>query len=500
MPVSFNTIPADVRVPLFYAEMDNSQAGYFTQDQKILLIGQKLSAGTATVDQALLVARTDDAKNLFGVSSMLAKMHETARLSDAVGEIWCIALADAAGTAAAGKVSITGPASENGTISLYVAGILVKVPVTSNDTDIVIAQAITNAVNSDPELPITAAVNATNLFEVDLTAKWLGATTNDITLILNYRSSAAGEKIPQGVGIVITVMSGGATDPDLSNAVTAMGDEEYDFIIHPYSDSASLDILKTELDDNAGRWSYGRQIYGHSYTAKRDTFVNLQAFGSARNDQHATIAGFEPGVPNPVWEYATAYGTRNAVFIKVDPARPTQTGELVGILPASVGTRFILTERETLLNNGIASSYVGAGTVRVERAITSYQKNSLDQPDTSYLDSETMHTSAFVIRKLRYAITQKYPRHKLASDGTRFGAGQAIVTPSIIRGALLDQYTQMEYMGIVENSKLFNKYLIVERDANDSGRVNVLFPPDYVNQLRVFALLNQFRLQYPTTA
>ncbi len=28
------------------------------------------------------------------------------------------------------------------------------------------------------------------------------------------------------------------------------------------------------------------------------------------------------------------------------------------------------------------------------------------------------------------------------------------------------------------------------------GQVNVLFPPDYVNQLRIFALLNQFRLQY----
>ncbi|WP_342230296.1 hypothetical protein, partial [Yersinia enterocolitica] len=28
------------------------------------------------------------------------------------------------------------------------------------------------------------------------------------------------------------------------------------------------------------------------------------------------------------------------------------------------------------------------------------------------------------------------------------------------------------------------------------NRLDVLFPPDYVNQLRVFAVLNQFRLQY----
>lgn len=42
----------------------------------------------------------------------------------------------------------------------------------------------------------------------------------------------------------------------------------------------------------------------------------------------------------------------------------------------------------------------------------------------------------------------------------------------------------------------FKKYLIVERNADNPNRLDVLFPPDYVNQLRVFALLNQFRLQY----
>ncbi|WP_442913163.1 HK97 family phage prohead protease [Kosakonia sp. SOY2] len=50
---------------------------------------------------------------------------------------------------------------------------------------------------------------------------------------------------------------------------------------------------------------------------------------------------------------------------------------------------------------------------------------------------------------------------------------------------------------IVENYDLFKKYLIVERDANNPNRLNTLFPPDYINQLRVFAVVNQFRLQYP---
>ena len=39
-------------------------------------------------------------------------------------------------------------------------------------------------------------------------------------------------------------------------------------------------------------------------------------------------------------------------------------------------------------------------------------------------------------------------------------------------------------------------FLLVERDPNDPNRVNVLYPPDLINQLRIFAVLAQFRLQF----
>ena len=47
---------------------------------------------------------------------------------------------------------------------------------------------------------------------------------------------------------------------------------------------------------------------------------------------------------------------------------------------------------------------------------------------------------------------------------------------------------------------LFKRFLIVERDQTDPNRVNVLLPPDLVNQLRIFAMLVEFRLQYSPTA
>ena len=73
------------------------------------------------------------------------------------------------------------------------------------------------------------------------------------------------------------------------------------------------------------------------------------------------------------------------------------------------------------------------------------------------------------------------------------------MTPKVIRSEILAQYKALEDLGLVENTDLFAQYLIVERDPTNVNRLNVLFPPDYVNQLRVFAVLNQFRLQYAGT-
>lgn len=155
-----------------------------------------------------------------------------------------------------------------------------------------------------------------------------------------------------------------------------------------------------------------------------------------------------------------------------------------------------MNERQTLLENGIATLTTVSGTVQIERAITTYQKNAMGDADASYLDSETLHTLAYILRRLKSVITTKYARHKLANDGTRYGAGQAIVTPAVIKGELIAQYRQMETAGIVENTDLFKKYLVVERNADNPNRLDVLFPPDLVNQLRIFSVLAQFRLQY----
>ncbi len=87
---------------------------------------------------------------------------------------------------------------------------------------------------------------------------------------------------------------------------------------------------KARRQGTSGRWSYARQLYGHVYTAKIGTLSELVTAGDQFNQQHITLAGYEKETQTPADELAASRTARAAVFIRNDPARPTQTGELVG--------------------------------------------------------------------------------------------------------------------------------------------------------------------------
>lgn len=504
MAISFNNIPSQIRVPLFYAEMDNSMANTATSIKQAVLIGFMADDAEAKENSPLLVSTVSKAKEWFGRGSQLALEVEAYRDQDSTGILYAVAQKPSESAAAAtGTVTLAGTALKAGTVALYVGGEKVAVDVALGDTAAQVAAAMVAAVSADKDLPVTAAKGESTEdgdTVVNFTAKSKGAWGNEIRLATNLKGLAGGEADVSGLAVTISQMANGSGSVDYEKAFAALGDETFQYIGIPEADATSLDAAKDVMNDSTGRWSYAKMQYGHVFACKRGTSEDLVTFGKTRNDQHATVFGIEPEFPDASWKVMAAALGREAAYITIDPARPTQTGPLNGLTAPAVESRFTMNERNTLLYSGIATLYVNAGTVRIERAVTTYRVNAFGDADNSYLDSETLFTLAEVTTRLKTAITSKYPRHKLASDGTRYGAGQAIVTPSVIRSELIAQYAAMETDGLVENAELFAKYLIVERNTSDPNRIDVLLPPDLVNQLRIFALQNQFRLQYPENA
>lgn len=493
MTVPFKNVPPNLRTPLFFAEVDNSRANSGAQTMRTLIVGQITSGGTATANVPVISQGVADAKTVGGQGSMLALMTAAYRAADPFGEVWTLPIADhGSGVAATGSVALTGTATASGVISLYIGGVLVSQAVTASQTAAAVATALAATITANADLPVTASASSGT---VTVTAKNKGLTGNEIDLRLNYRGPAGGEATPAGLTVAITAMANGATPPDLTAAFAALGDAPFDFIVFPYTDTASLDALKALLSDTTGRWSWSRQLYGHGFAAKVGSLGTLTTFGTARNDQHVSVLGIYD-TPTPAWIIAADLAGTAAVSLRADPGTPLQTLALTTTLAPPIASRFALTDRNVLLWDGVSTCTVGDdGTVRLENVITTYQKNAFGAADDSYLQIETLFLLAYVLRELRSVITSKYARMKLAADGTRFGPGANVVTPNIIRMDLIARYRELEQAGHVQNGDAFKRDLIVEKDRTNPNRVNVLWPGTLINQLRIFALLAQFRLQ-----
>jgi phage tail sheath gpL-like len=429
---------------------------------------------------------------LFGRGSMLARMMALYRANDPFGEVWVVPIADpGAGTVLSIVVTITGTATAAGTISLYVGAQLVQVAIPSGTTAAAAGPLVASAVNAALDAPMTAAA-ASGV--VTLTSRAKGTSQIGLDVRLNYYGAQGNESLPAGLTVAVGAATGGTGAPDVSGVAAALGDIDYDFVISGFNDAATLTSLQTTMSDSAGRWSWLSQNFGGVFTAKVDSAANLITFGATRNDQHQLVWGCA-GLPNPVWEFAAAMTAACIPAIKADPARPLQTLAVNGLLAPAPIDRFPKTTQQTMLTSGIAQAkFDRAGNTSVLRAVTTYQLNKFGQPDQSYLDVETLFTLMAITRRLRNAVTQKFPRAKLADDGTRVGFGQPVVTPAIIKGELIAQYATMVLDGLVDSVDLFAAGLVVIRNSQDSSRVDVLFDPYLINGLRIFAVLNQFRL------
>lgn len=491
--VSFNSIPSNLRVPFVAVEFDATQAsqGPAILVYRGLIIGQKTASGTATANTLHKVTSVEQVITLAGRGSMLHRQALAWFASNTFTEVWIGVLADdGAGVAAAGTITVTGPATADGTIALYIGGVRVPVAVSSGDTAATIATAIAAALPSSSDMPVTGAVDGVVNTEVDVTFRHKGVVGNSFDIRHSYRD---GEALPAGVGLTIVQTTGGTTNPVLTNLIAAMGDTWFHIITHPYTDATSLTAIENELSSRNGPL---RMIDGLAITSAAGSLGTLTTLGDGRNSQHSVIMAQDGESPlTPPMEFAAEVAAIMALYGAEDPARPFQTLAMVNALAQPLGDRFTIQERNLLLYDGIGTTVTGAGDVmKLERPITTYQVNEADAPDAAYLDTTTLLTLMYLRYSFRVQLQTRYPRHKLANDNVRPGPGQAVVTPLLAKGEAVSWFRSMEQRGLVENGDQFKRDLIVERDNSDANRLNFLLPTDLVNFLAVSAVKVQFRI------
>ncbi len=515
MAITFNNIPTTVRTPAVYVEIDNSRAltGLVQNPHKVLILGQKIGAGTADVDTLMAISRDNLADGFFGTGSILARMCNTFKENNPNTELHAMALGSGiAGLAASTEIDVSGAVysnavSANGVWYLMINGEEVNVTITSGMSAESIAAAVATAINSNSNLPVTATVDGTSAGVVGISAVNSGTLGNYINIRENYYDYQStplhcfsGSVGPLTVGsggiasrIFFSVMTGGAIDPDLGDAWAVIDGEQFHYMIQPYIDAANLTEIEDELAD---RFLPLEDLQGHGFTAVRATQASCTTLGNTRNSPHNTIVGINDSPTGPE-EWAAAWGAVAAWNLNIDPARPLQFLSMDKILPPPVENRFTRSERDTLLYDGIATYIIDSGgKALIERCITTYQTNALGLPDPSYLDVNTLANLGEIRFQYKTRMTNRFiiPRFKLAMDSFPVQPGSYVARPKDVKAESIALFTLLRDRGLIEDLDDFIENITVEIDIADKNRVNVLLPPNLIGQFRILAGQIQFIL------
>ncbi len=279
----------------------------------------------------------------------------------------------------------------------------------------------------------------------------------------------------------------------LTNLIAAMVDMWFQIIPHPYTDATNLGAIETEMALRSGPM---RQQQGLAITSTSGTFSAHTTLGGARNSPHSMIVA-QPGlaVLTPPVEFAAEVAGVMALAAQIDPARPFQTLALNHAISPSETDQWSPEERNLMLFDGISTTKRAAGgVVQLERMITTYQTSPAGADDTAYLDATTVLTLLYLRYSFRVRFQLRYPRHKLANDGVKFGAGQFVMTPKLGKAEAIAWFREMEELALVEGFDQFKRDIEVVRSSSDPNRLEFMLPPDLINQLVVTAAQIQFRL------
>lgn len=489
MSIGFNEIPKSLKVPGFYTEFDNSAAaGSAVMPWNVLVIGQQTGSAKSEI---VLITDDSQADKLFGCGSQLARMLRAYRKANKMIPLYAYPVADAGTSTAATKtVTVSGTATEGGTIALYVGGQLVQVVVTAGESAAKIAGNIADAIGyaapasgkldgSSTQFPFVASVQGA---VVTLAAKNKGTAGNGLDVRVNY---AAGEVLPAGVGVAVAKGVNGAGDPSLQGISGVIGDRWFNIVVSGLSDDSNVNYLKA---DAANRWLATVQkttvvMYGKCFDGESDPYAAAKTYYDGLNSQLLLPVSLI-GCPTPCEEMAATFAGVAAESAEADPAMPIANLALEGVLAPDAADALNLTEKNVLLSSGCSlfdASFDGA--VYVRRAVTTYKKNASGGADESYQQLETIFSLSYFRWGWNNRMATKYSSCKLAADGTDFGPGQVVMTPSKGKAEALAYYKELCEAAICQGYEGFKEALVVEIDSRNKKRLNFLLPAEFVGQM-----------------
>lgn len=458
-----NTLPASTRKPGIYVGYDVSLANRNLPAnlQNVLLIGQSLAAGAVAPLVPTMVFSDAAAAAAFGSGSMLHLMCRAAILANPSVGLTAIAIADsAAGIAADWTLTLTGPATAAGVLSLWIGMKNVQVAISNGDTAAIIAGNLEEAIAGYSDVAVLVTVAGA---VVTLVAKNKGTCGNGIMIALD-----GGTALPSGVALAIATVTAGAGDPDISAALAVVFPVRYQVVGTQFNDVVNLGELKTYLDTVSSKIEQrgARGYFG--YTGILASAITLA--GGFNYERFSAI--YCPGTRAMAAEVAAAYASYRASVD--DPSLPLDDDVLPGVtIPPNPATWLSRSEQEACLQNALTPLYVGTDSaLHICRAITTYMTAADGTPDDTLLDDNPIPILDYV-----RDVVRAIPRPKKCTASTAANYGDLIYT----------QLKKLEAAQILMDIDTYKSQLsvIANPSSRPAGWFMVTIPAPYVPGLHI---------------
>ncbi|TBW33356.1 hypothetical protein EYW49_20570 [Siculibacillus lacustris] len=490
MAVLFNSIPGSGLVaPLTAFELNS--AGAFTGNSRALVIGHTTTAGTLAADTPTFLGSQQDADRLTGSGSMAREMFRLVRQNAPVQEVWGTAPAE---TGAAATWTLTVAAAAVGTAGaayLDIMGERISLSISAVDTTTTIAAALAAAINAyynpltGASLQVTAAAAVA---VVTATFRHKGTIGNDTDFFI---PPISGNIFALTGALTVAVGVAGTGVPTLTNSLAAMLDNQYDMVVCPWSDTASLATCIAAMNDTSGRWSYSRQSYGHVFTVAEGTTSALTTLGLTYNDRHLTVIGRPVVAPQPAYLWAAGFVGRVAPWLgdytNGGVSRNQSNLIVQGLQPPRDRTSWYgYAVRNTLVQSGI-STWTGDdfGNLCIDKLVTTNRVGPSAAPDLTFRDVQTLFQSMHSLRRLRADVNAAHGNKGLVQKNP--SGNPALVAPADIWGTMVGSLYGLSDAGILKNPDQMAAALRVEIDASTPTRVNTFLALDNVHPLDVIA-------------
>jgi phage tail sheath gpL-like len=495
--IQLTGIGATDPTPNHYIEINFAVGGSagFQGERPALLIGNKTSAGDATVDtviygpQTALPIQTEaEVISRFGVGSELHRMWKRFTAVNRETAVYAIAVTASGGVAATTNIVFTNAATADGTCRIWVQDEFVDVPITSGDAVATIAANARTIINAKTHWALTAGAPTGGSLPV--TAKIAGPRGNEIRVqAAIYTSGTIATTVSPTAN---TALSSGATEDSYTTALTTILSKQFYYIVSASNlHTGQLDALLDQVRIQATPTEGNRQRVFAGFTGSSANAITAATHANVNYERCELIWS-----GNSDWTSAELAANNAALYSLFElGAKPRNNFSNFGQSAKTRSYWFVPAPRDgsaptkatikSLLNNGVTPVGVGAtGQTYLAKRVTT---RSLTGATADYRirDAHRVTQCDFFADDLYAKLTLQFDGKDLGND---LAVGQKptdpdLVTPSIIKAAVLRLIDDYAENSRVKNVATIKADTVVQRSVVNTNRVEIRIPLTIVDIL-----------------